>query len=167
VIGGGLPVGAYAAPKKLMELVSPSGPMYQAGTLSGNPVAMNAGIATLEILKEPGTYETLEERSAHLEKGLLVAAEQAGVPIAINRAGSMLTPFFVRSKGQKVTNFNEATSSDTQAFATFFNAMLENGVYLPPSQYEAWFVGLAHSEEAIDKTIEAAKVAFAVVAKKN
>jgi glutamate-1-semialdehyde 2,1-aminomutase len=164
VIGGGLPVGAYAAPKKLMELVSPRGPMYQAGTLSGNPVAMNAGIATLEILKEPGTYETLEERSARLEKGLLAAADQAGVPIAINRAGSMLTPFFVRSKGQKVTNFNEATSSDTQAFAAFFNAMLENGVYLPPSQYEAWFVGLAHSEEAIDKTIEAAKVAFAVVA---
>ena len=142
VIGGGLPVGAYAARTKLMEQISPSGPVYQAGTLSGNPLAMNAGIITLEILKEPGSYETLEERSARLENGLRTAAEASNVPVAINRVGSMLTPFFTRTAGKKVTNFADATDSDTDAFATFFNAMLENGVYLPPSQYEAWFVGL-------------------------
>jgi glutamate-1-semialdehyde 2,1-aminomutase len=167
VIGGGLPVGAYAARRELMEMISPAGPVYQAGTLSGNPLAMNAGITTLEILKEPGTYETLEERSARLEKGLLDAATASNVPVAINRVGSMITPFFVKSAGQKVTNFNEATSSDTEIFARFFNAMLQNGVYLPPSQYEAWFVGLAHSDEAIDKTIAAAKIAFEAIATRN
>ncbi len=167
VIGGGLPVGAYAARTKLMEQISPSGPVYQAGTLSGNPLAMNAGIITLEILKEPGSYETLEERSARLENGLLAAAQASNVPVAINRVGSMLTPFFTRTAGKKVTNFADATDSDTEAFATFFNAMLENGFYLPPSQYEAWFVGLAHSDEMIDKTIEAAKKSFAAVADKK
>ncbi len=165
VIGGGLPVGAYAASTKLMEMISPAGPVYQAGTLSGNPIAMNAGITTLEILKEPGSYETLEERSARLEKGLLDAAAQSGVPIAINRVGSMLTPFFTRNADQKVTNFSEATSSDTEKFARFFHAMLANGIYLPPSQYEAWFVGLAHTEETIDKTIAAAAASFAAVAR--
>jgi glutamate-1-semialdehyde 2,1-aminomutase len=163
VIGGGLPVGAYAARRELMEMVSPAGPVYQAGTLSGNPLAMHAGITTLEILKEPGSYETLEERSARLETGLRESAAASNVPVAINRVGSMLTVFFTRSAGKKVTNYNDATASDTQAFGKFFHAMLKNGVYLPPSQYEAWFVGLAHSEEAIDKTIEAAKVAFAAV----
>jgi glutamate-1-semialdehyde 2,1-aminomutase len=160
VIGGGLPVGAYAARRDLMEQISPAGPIYQAGTLSGNPLAMNAGITTLEILKEPGTYETLEERSARLETGLLEGASAANVPIAINRVGSMLTPFFVKSAGKKVTDFGDATNSDTDAFSRFFNAMLENGIYLPPSQYEAWFVGVAHTDEAIDKTIEAAQSAF-------
>ena len=110
VIGGGLPVGAYAARTKLMEQISPSGPVYQAGTLSGNPLAMNAGIITLEILKEPGSYETLEERSARLENGLLEAAQASNVPVAINRVGSMLTPFFTRTAGKKVTNFADATA---------------------------------------------------------
>src|SRR3954447_20081940 len=115
VIGGGLPVGAYAARRELMEMVSPAGPVYQAGTLSGNPLAMHAGITTLEILKEPGSYETLEERSERLEKGLQEAAAASNMPVAINRVGSMLTVFFVRSAGKKVTNYNDATSSNTEA----------------------------------------------------
>jgi glutamate-1-semialdehyde 2,1-aminomutase len=166
VIGGGLPVGAYMASARLMEMISPAGPVYQAGTLSGNPLAMNAGITTLEILKEPGSYETLEERSARLEKGLTEAATASKVYVAINRVGSMLTVFFTKQAGQKVTNFAEATASDTQAFARFFHAMLDNGVYLPPSQYEAWFVGLAHSDETIDKTIEAARASFVAAGSK-
>jgi glutamate-1-semialdehyde 2,1-aminomutase len=164
VIGGGLPVGAYAGPKKLMELVSPAGPVYQAGTLSGNPLAMAGGIATLEILKEPGAYETLEERSAALAKGLAAAAEDRKVPVAINRVGSMLCVFFIRESGQTVTNYAQATACDTKRFAAFFHAMLGNGIYLPPSQFEAWFVSLAHTEEAINKTIDAADAAFKSVA---
>ncbi|HEY7088448.1 MAG TPA: glutamate-1-semialdehyde 2,1-aminomutase [Tepidisphaeraceae bacterium] len=161
VIGGGLPVGAYGGSKKLMEMVSPAGPVYQAGTLSGNPLAMSAGIETLEIIKEPGCYETLEERSAMLESGLIRAAAQHNVPLAVNRVGSMLTPFFVKKAGDKVTNFAEATSSDRVRFRTFFHAMLEHGVYLPPSQFEAWFVSLAHTDAQINQTIEAAQQAFA------
>lgn len=164
VIGGGLPVGAYAASKKLMEMVSPVGPVYQAGTLSGNPLAMAGGIATLEILKEPGTYETLEERAESLAKGLAAAADDAKVPVAINRVGSMLTVFFTRQPGQKVENFADATASDTARFGAFFNAMLDNGVYLPPSQYEAWFVSLAHTDEVIEQTIDAAGSAFQAAA---
>jgi glutamate-1-semialdehyde 2,1-aminomutase len=166
VIGGGLPVGAYAASAKLMEQISPAGPIYQAGTLSGNPLAMNAGITTLEILKEPGSYETLEERSARLEKGLLEAANEIGVHVAINRVGSMITPFFTSAAGKTVTNFTDATSSSTESYKTFFNAMLANGVFLPPSQYEAWFVGLAHTDELIDKTLEAVRISFAAVGTK-
>jgi glutamate-1-semialdehyde 2,1-aminomutase len=161
VIGGGLPVGAYGGRRELMEQVSPSGKVYQAGTLSGNPLAMNAGIATLEILREPGAYDTLEKLSARLANGLAEAATSAGVPITINRVGSMLTPFFVRQAGAQVTNFDEAVACDTKAFARFFNAMLEAGVYLPPSQFEAWFVSLAHGEDDIDATIKAAEKAFA------
>jgi glutamate-1-semialdehyde 2,1-aminomutase len=160
VIGGGLPVGAYAARKELMELVSPVGPMYQAGTLSGNPLAMAAGIATFEILKEPGAYETLERSSAQLADELTKAAEKADVPIAVNRVGSMVGFFFVKEKGQPVTNYAEATASDTNRFAKFFHAMLANGVYLAPSQFETLFVSLAHDEEAIDQTIQAAAAAF-------
>jgi glutamate-1-semialdehyde 2,1-aminomutase len=161
VIGGGLPVGAYGGRRELMEKVSPAGPVYQAGTLSGNPLAMAAGLATLTQCQRPETYPTLERRAARLAQGLLDAAEAAGVPIALNRVGSMLTPFFVPAAGKGVTNFVEATASDTAAYGRFFHAMLENGVYLPPSQYEAWFVGMAHDDEAIEQTIEAAKKAFA------
>ena len=167
VIGGGLPVAAYAGPKRLMELVSPAGPVYQAGTLSGNPLAMAGGIATLEVLSEPETYNTLESRSAALEAGLAKTADEAGVPVAINRVGSMITPFFVSTKGATVSNFAEATASDTSAYAKFFHAMLAHGVFLPPSQYEAWFIGLAHDETAIDKTLKAASHAFAAVAQKD
>jgi glutamate-1-semialdehyde 2,1-aminomutase len=161
VIGGGLPVGAYGAGRKLMDMISPSGPVYQAGTLSGNPLAMAGGISTLEIMQEPGSYETLEKQAAKLEDGLRGAARKAGVPVAINRVGSMITPFFVREDGKRVDNFADATSSDTEAFGRFFHAMLKNGVFLPPSQYEAWFVGLAHDDDAIDRTIRAAERSFA------
>jgi glutamate-1-semialdehyde 2,1-aminomutase len=160
VIGGGLPVGAYAARRELMELVSPVGPMYQAGTLSGNPLAMAAGIATLEILKEGGCYEQLEQRGAQLADGLTKAAEKADVPIAVNRVGSMVGFFFVKEKGQSVTNYAEATASDSDRFAKFFHAMLANGVYLAPSLFEALFVSIAHDEEAIDETIKAAAASF-------
>ncbi|MEA2711032.1 MAG: glutamate-semialdehyde -aminomutase [Phycisphaerales bacterium] len=163
VIGGGLPVGAYAARRELMELVSPVGPMYQAGTLSGNPLAMAAGIATLEILKEPAAYERLETLSSRLEAGLREAADESKIPVVINRVGSMICPFFVPASGQKVTNYKEATASDTARFAKFFHAMLERGVYLPPSQYESWFVGLAHDNAAIDATIDAARAAFKLI----
>jgi glutamate-1-semialdehyde 2,1-aminomutase len=164
VIGGGLPVGAYGGRRDLMEMISPSGPVYQAGTLSGNPLAMTAGIATLEILKEPGAYETLEARSKQLADGLWSAAAASKIPVAINRVGSMLTVFFTRRAGATVRNHADATSGDTQAYAKFFHAMLDNGVYLPPSQYEAWFVGLAHSEDAIEQTIDAARASFAKMA---
>ena len=164
VIGGGLPVGAYGASRKIMEMVSPSGPVYQAGTLSGNPLAMNAGIATLDIMQEPGAYEQLESISANLSAGIEAAAAEQGVPIAINRVGSMIGLFFIRKMGDVVRNYTEATGCDTQAFATFFHAMLEGGVYLAPSQFETLFVGLAHDEEAIEKTLRAARGAFATVA---
>jgi glutamate-1-semialdehyde 2,1-aminomutase len=166
VIGGGLPVGAYAGPKRLMELISPSGSVYQAGTLSGNPLAMSAGLATLRILRESDAYPKLERSTTALAAGLADAAGAAGVPVAINRVGSMITPFFVRTRGQAVGNFDQAVACDTQAYATFFHAMLENGIFLPPSQFEAWFVGLAHDDEAIQDTIDAARAAFKAVAER-
>jgi glutamate-1-semialdehyde 2,1-aminomutase len=147
-----------------MEQVSPSGPVYQAGTLSGNPLAMAGGLATLEILQDPGSYEALERRSGMLAEGLIDAAARAGVPIALNRVASMLTPFFVRESGRPVNNFADATSGDADAYARFFHSMLEHGVFLPPSQFEAFFVGLAHTDEAIEQTIRAAEKSFAVAA---
>jgi glutamate-1-semialdehyde 2,1-aminomutase len=164
VIGGGLPVGAYGGSRKLMEMVSPAGNVYQAGTLSGNPLAMAAGLVTLEIMKEPATYAQLEQRSAELTEGLIDAAQAAGVPITLNRVGSMLTPFFTNNPDTPVANYADATACDTARYATFFHAMLQNGVYLPPSQFEAWFVGLAHDEQAIADTLKAAEKAFAAVA---
>jgi glutamate-1-semialdehyde 2,1-aminomutase len=164
VIGGGLPVGAYAARKELMELVSPVGPMYQAGTLSGNPLAMAAGIATLEIMQEKGAYETLDQCSAKLAAGLQKAADDAGVPVAINRVGSMLGLFFVRNAGDVVTDYAQATACDTQRFAKFFHAMLDGGVYLAPSQFEALFISLSHDEEVIEQTVNAARTAFKSIA---
>ena len=163
VIGGGLPVGAYGGRRELMEQISPSGPVYQAGTLSGNPLAMAAGIATLRECSRPDFYPTLEAKSRHLAEGLKEAAQSAGVAVTLNRVGSMLTPFFV-PQGALVRNFIEATASNTSTFATFFHAMLANGVYLPPSQYEAWFVSWSHSDVDIEKTIDAARKAFAACA---
>ena len=160
VIGGGLPVGAYGGSKKIMEMISPAGDVYQAGTLSGNPLAMAGGIATLELLKEPGAYETLEKQAAKLQTGLASAAAKAKVPMSVNRAGSMLTPFFVKKTGQTVTDYASATDCDTEAFAKFFHALLDEGVFVPPSQYEAWFVGLAHDDAAIEETIRAVEKAF-------
>jgi glutamate-1-semialdehyde 2,1-aminomutase len=160
IIGGGLPVGAYGGSRKLMELVSPAGLVYQAGTLSGNPLAMAAGLATLEVLQEPQAYEKLERKSAALGAGLLSAAKDAGIPLTANRVGSMLTPFFVRNAGDSVTNYQDATASDTAAFARFFHSMREHGVLLPPSQFEALFIGLAHTDDQIEQTISAAKIAM-------
>lgn len=160
VIGGGLPVGAYGGSRKLMEMISPAGSVYQAGTLSGNPLAMSGGLATLEVLQEPGTYNALEQSSNTLAAGLADAAEAAGVPVVINRVGSMIGLFFVKQFGDCVNNYTQATSGDTTAYARFFHAMLDNGVYLAPSMYEAIFVGTAHTAQAIEETIRAAGQSF-------
>lgn len=161
IIGGGLPVGAYGGRREIMERVAPSGPIYQAGTLSGNPLAVSAGLATLKVLKKPGTYERLESLSARLEKGLKEAAAEAGVPATFNRVGAMFTTFF---NPGPVTDYATATASDTRAFAAFFRAMLRQGIYLAPSQFEAAFMSLAHREADIDCTIAAAREAFKGIA---
>lgn len=166
VIGGGLPVGAYGGSRKLMEMIAPAGPVYQAGTLSGNPLAMAAGLATLELLKEPEAYDHLEKISADLATGLAELAADAKIPVSINRIGSMLTLFFTADADSPVTNYAQATASNTDTYAKFFHAMLENGVMLPPSQYEAWFPSLAHDDEAIEQTLKSAKKAFAALADK-
>lgn len=160
VIGGGLPCAAYAGPRHLMEQISPSGPVYQAGTLSGNPLAMAAGLATLEILEEPGAYAQLEKSSTKLAEGLKQAASSAAVPVAVNQIGSMVGMFF---SDKPVTNFVEATGSDTAAFGRFFHAMLDNGVHLPPSQFETFFVSLAHSDSVIDTTLRAVAASLKAV----
>ena len=157
VIGGGLPVGAYGGRKDLMQLVAPVGPMYQAGTLSGNPLAMTAGIETLKELQKPSAWRQLETRSAQLEDGLRSAAEEAGVTTRFNRVGTMFTTFFT---DQPVTNWSTAKICDTSLFGKFFRAMLEQGVYLAPSQFEAGFMSLAHGEEQINATVAAAQAAF-------
>ncbi|MGE5173147.1 MAG: glutamate-1-semialdehyde 2,1-aminomutase [Betaproteobacteria bacterium] len=157
VIGGGLPVGAFGGKREIMEKVAPIGSIYQAGTLSGNPLAMTAGIETLKLLAKPGVYKTLEKSSAELEKGLRDAATEAGVPVAFNRVGSMFTSFFTN---QKVKDFASAKTSDTMRFGKFFLSMLKNGVNLAPSQFEAAFMSLAHTRADIAKTIEAARKSF-------
>jgi len=154
VIGGGLPVGAYGGRKDLMELIAPAGPIYQAGTLSGNPLAMRAGIATLELLDEPGAYERLESTSAKLAEGLRKVMKDAGLKTTLNRVGSMMTTFFTEFP---VTDYATAATSDAKRYASFFHGMLERGVYLAPSQYEAGFVSLAHTEEDVEATVRAAK----------
>jgi len=158
VIGGGLPVGAYGGRREIMEMVAPLGPVYQAGTLSGNPLCMTAGIETLKVLAQPGAYERLEERSARLVDGIRAAAEAARIPAFQTRVGSLFCTFF---NGERVVDYASAKRSDTGRYALFFRAMLENGVYLAPSQFEAGFLSLAHSDEDIERTIEAAEAAFA------
>jgi glutamate-1-semialdehyde 2,1-aminomutase len=153
IIGGGLPVGAYGGKAALMDLVAPAGPVYQAGTLSGNPLAVAAGAKTLEILERPGFYERLEAISAQLERGLIGEAQRAGVPLTVNRVGSMLTVFL---NAGPVTDYASAKKSDTAAFGRFFGSLLEQGVYFPPSQFEAAFVSAAHTEQDIAETVEAA-----------
>jgi glutamate-1-semialdehyde 2,1-aminomutase len=153
VIGGGLPVGAYGGRADLMNLIAPAGPVYQAGTLAGNPVAVAAGLATLGLLDKIA-YERLEQISARLESGLRAAIVQSGTAATVQRVGSMLTLFFAKGP---VRNFAEARAADHQRFAKFFHAMLRRGVHLPPSGFEAWFVSLAHDEEAIDQTTTAAR----------
>ncbi len=154
VIGGGLPVGAYGGRADLMDQIAPTGPVYQAGTLSGNPLAMRAGIETLDLLAEPGTYERLEKTAASLEGGLReAAAAVSGLPVTLNRVGSMATLFF--NEGP-VTDFESASRSDTKRYAAYFHAMLERGVHLAPSQFEAAFVSTAHGDAEINATIAAA-----------
>jgi glutamate-1-semialdehyde 2,1-aminomutase len=153
IIGGGMPIGAYGAPRKLMELVSPLGPMYQAGTLSGNPVAVAAGRATLSVLRNSSIYDDLEERSSEFETGVLAAADKHNVPVTLNRVGSMWTLFFVDGP---VTDFASANRSDREKFARFFHLMLAEGVYLPPSQLEAAFFSAAHAKKDVAQMVERA-----------
>jgi glutamate-1-semialdehyde 2,1-aminomutase len=160
VIGGGLPVGAFGGRADVMDRIAPAGPIYQAGTLSGNPMAMAAGTATLEQLSA-ASYIKLEELSARLAAGFAEAARAAGAAVQVNRVGSMLTVFF---SGEPVFDAASARKSDTKRFSRFFHGMLERGIYLPPSQYEAAFVSLAHSQEDIEVTLTAAKEAFALAA---
>ena len=157
ILGGGLPVGAYGGRREIMETVSPLGPMYQAGTLSGNPVAMAAGAKTLELLRRPGVYEGLETNARRLAQGLREAFSRAETPVTINRVGSMMTLFFSRAE---VTGWASVSASDKGGFAGFFHGMLREGVYLPPSPFEAMFVSTAHSEAVIQATVDAAERAL-------
>jgi glutamate-1-semialdehyde 2,1-aminomutase len=161
IIGGGLPVGAYGGSASIMDFIAPSGPVYQAGTLSGNPLAMAAGIATLTELEQNPPYAKLEVYGQKLQSGLEMLAREAGVPLTVNRVGSMLTAFF---QAGSVTTYNDAVKSNTEAFKLFFNAMLERGVYLPPSQFEAAFVSSKHNQTDLELTLNAARESFAVVA---
>ena len=158
VIGGGLPVGAYGGRADIMDRIAPAGPIYQAGTLSGNPLAVSAGLATLRRLQNENPYARLESLGARLERGLIDAAAKAHVPVQVNRVGSMFTLFFT---DKAVFDFDTAKSSDTQRFNRFFHSMLDQGIYMPPSQFEAAFISAAHTEADIDRTIEAAAKGFA------
>lgn len=160
IIGGGLPVGAYGGRREIMQMVSPAGPVYQAGTLSGNPLAMTAGIATLEQLQQPGVYEELNRKSSLLSQGLSQAAKAAGVQAGFNRVQSLQTCFFTK---HPVKDFASASTSDTKRYATFFRNMLEQGIYLAPSQFEAAFVSTAHTDKDIERTVEAAFQAYKAV----
>lgn len=157
VIGGGLPVGAFGGRADVMERIAPLGPVYQAGTLSGNPLAVTAGLATLKVLKRDDPYKEIESRSARLEQGLKDAAGEVGIESVINRVGSMMTAFFAEGP---ITSWDSAKKSNTETYGRYFRAMLEEGIYLAPSQFECAFVGLAHTDEVIDRTIEAARAAM-------
>jgi glutamate-1-semialdehyde 2,1-aminomutase len=160
IIGGGLPVGAFGGKKEIMSLLSPSGGVYQAGTLSGNPLAMSAGIATLRLLQEEGFYRKLDEKTAKLAEGIGRAASAAGCPIHTARVGSMVCVFFTTTE---VLGWETASRCDTISFGKYFRSMLDQGIYLAPSQFETAFVSMAHTEDDIERTIEAAQTAFARV----
>lgn len=162
IIGGGLPVGAFGGKREIMAHLSPSGPVYQAGTLSGNPLAMSAGFAALSVLKNEQPYDALAAKGAALAEGLRALAEKHGVAVTVNQFGSLLTVFFT---DRPVHCYADATTSDTAKFATFFSTMLANGVHLPPSQFECWFLSTAHSQDDLDKVLAAADLAFAEVSK--
>ena len=161
VIGGGMPVGAFGGKRDIMEQIAPLGPVYQAGTLSGNPIAMAAGHATMEVISAPGFYEPLFERTRALCAGMERAAERAGVPFTTNHAGTMFGGFF--TDAESVSNYTQVMNCDTDAFNRFFHAMLEAGVYLAPASYEAGFMSAAHSDEDIAATVDAAAQAFAAL----
>jgi glutamate-1-semialdehyde 2,1-aminomutase len=160
IIGGGLPVGAFGGKKELMDQLSPEGGVYQAGTLSGNPLAMSAGITTLKLLKQEGFYEQIEEKSAYLEAGLRQAATKSPIPTCFQRVGGMFCTYFCEGP---VLSFSDALKSDTEAFSRFFRTMLDSGINLAPSQFEAGFMSIAHSKEDLDQTIEAAEKAFSLL----
>ena len=161
VVGGGFPVGAYGARNEIMEMVSPLGDMYQAGTLSGNPIAMAAGIATLTELKKQNPYEKMEGIAVELKETLLEAAAENNIELTVNKFGSMINPFFT---SKIVTNFSDAQTSDTEKFAKFFWALIENGVFIPPSQFEAWFLSSSLTESNLENTKTAIKEAMKIVA---
>ena len=160
IVGGGLPVGVFGGKRQLMDLLAPLGPVYQAGTLSGNPLAMAAGIATLGYLQEHAdeVYSKIEVNSRAVAEGVASEAASAGIPLTLNRVGAMWTWFFTENP---VTNYDEAAQSDTETFGRFHRAMLDQGIWLPPSQFEAAFLGTAHGEAEVQATIEAARIAFA------
>lgn len=155
VIGGGLPVGAYGGKRRFMEQIAPSGPIYQAGTLSGNPLAMNAGLITLKLLQRPGTYEALASKTTRLAEGLKGLAREAGLPIWVNAIGAMFSAFFT---DVPVKDYASACTSDVERFAKYYRGMLEQGIYLAPSQYEAVFLSTAHTEADIDQALEQARI---------
>jgi glutamate-1-semialdehyde 2,1-aminomutase len=158
IIGGGMPLAAYGGRREIMQKVAPLGPVYQAGTLSGNPLAMTAGLATLYATGEPGFYERLEDLGDRWRRGMQEVASEGDVPFTINQLGSMASIFFTEGP---VTDFASASRSDTEAFKDFFWHMLQRGIYLAPSQYEAGFISAVHSEEDLEKTFEAARDWFA------
>jgi glutamate-1-semialdehyde 2,1-aminomutase len=154
VMGGGFPCAAFGGRRDVMGMLAPAGPVYQAGTLSGNPVAVAAGLAALRLIDELDPYAELRRKAEALEKGLLDAFASAGVPATINRVESLFSVFFSETP---VIDYATARAADHERYARFFHAILERGVYLPPSGYEAWFLGTAHSNEEIDRTVEAAR----------
>ena len=157
VVGGGFPVGAYGAREEIMQMVSPLGAMYQAGTLSGNPVAMAAGISTLTELKEQNPYDKFNTQAEIIEKALLAAAKENGIDVTVNRFGAMINPFF---SSKTITNFDEAQECDTKRFSKFFWGLIENGIYIPPSQFESWFLSSVLSDEDMEKIIAAINAAM-------
>ena len=158
IIGGGMPVGAFGGKREIMEVVAPLGGVYQAGTLSGNPIAMQAGLTTLELIDEPGFYESLEQQSGKLINGLQLLADAAGIPFTTNRVGSMFGLFFTNTT--RVTSFSQVMNADSKMFNLFFHAMLRQGINLAPSPFESGFISAAHGDKEIKETLEAAKNAF-------
>jgi len=162
VIGGGLPVGAYAGKREIMETVAPAGPMYQAGTLSGNPLAMTAGLATVQTLLEPGVFDGIAARTANLVEGIKAAAVTAGMPLQANYAGTMFGFYFLKEEGVQIDDYDAAKEwADTDRYGRFFHAMLERGFYFAPSQFEAGFLSIAHSDSDVAMTVQAAGELFA------
>jgi len=159
IIGGGMPVGAFGGRREVMDALAPTGPVYQAGTLSGNPIAMAAGFACLTQIAQPGTHQTLTERTTQLAQGLLAAAQAENIPLVVNHVGGMFGIFF--TDADSVTCYADVTKCDVERFKRFFHLMLEEGVYLAPSAFEAGFMSLAHSVEDIDRTVDAARRCFA------
>ncbi|MFT4798666.1 MAG: glutamate-1-semialdehyde 2,1-aminomutase [Candidatus Azotimanducaceae bacterium] len=161
VIGGGMPVGAFGGKREIMSVVAPLGGVYQAGTLSGNPIAMTAGLATLELIEAPGFFDALDQKAAELVNGLQAVADNAGVPFSTNQVGGMFGFFFTKAK--PVTNFNQVMNADTEMFNKFFNGMLEKGINLAPSPFEAGFISSAHGTAEIEQTIDAARATFQTI----